>query len=46
MLRGKADDRLEAVLETAMIVLMMRSRFPDGGITSPVSKRTLKFRLA
>jgi hypothetical protein len=37
MLRGKADDRLEAVLETAMIVLMVRSIFPDGDMTAPVS---------
>jgi hypothetical protein len=44
---GGVDDRLEAALEMAMIVLKMRSRFPDGGSSpSPVSERTLKFRLA
>jgi hypothetical protein len=36
MLTGKADDRLEAALETAMIVLRKRSIFPDGDITAPV----------
>ena len=46
MLSGTFDDRLEAALEMAMIVLKMRSRFPDGGMVSPLSKLTLKFRLA
>jgi len=47
MLSGGLDDRLDAALEMAMIVLKMRSRFPDGGTSSPpVSERTLKFRLA
>jgi hypothetical protein len=45
MLSGCPHDRLEAALEMAMIVLKMRSRFPDGDAASPVSKRTLKFRL-
>jgi hypothetical protein len=45
MVSGGFDDRLDAALEMAMIVLRMRSRFPDGGMAPPVSKRTLKFRL-
>jgi hypothetical protein len=43
MLRGNRDDRLEAALETAMIVLRMRSRFPDGGIAPSVSESALNF---
>jgi hypothetical protein len=43
MLSGGGDDRLEAALETAMIVLKMRSRFPDRGMPSPVSESTLNF---
>jgi hypothetical protein len=46
MLRGNRDDRLEATLETAMIVLMMRSRFPDGGVTASVSLSALNFDVA
>jgi len=47
MLSGGLDDRLEAALEMAMIVLKMRSRFPDGGMAPPpVRERALKFRLA
>jgi hypothetical protein len=47
MLSGGPDDRLEAALEMAMIVLRMRSRFPDGVMApSPVRARTLKFRNA
>jgi hypothetical protein len=47
VLSAGPHDRLEAALETAMIVLMMRSRFADGGmVASSVSERTLKFRLA
>jgi hypothetical protein len=43
MVRSNRDDRLEASLEMAMIVLKMRSRFPDGGIWSSVSEPTLNF---
>jgi hypothetical protein len=43
MLRGNRNDRLEAALETAMIVLKMRSRFPDGDTSPPVSESTLNF---
>jgi hypothetical protein len=46
MLSGSLDDRLEAALEMAMIVLKMRSRFSDGDMQPPVRERTLKFRLA
>jgi hypothetical protein len=47
MLSGRWNDRLDAALEMAMIVLKMRSRFPDGGMPpSPVSESTLNFRLA
>jgi hypothetical protein len=47
VLSAGPHDRLEAALETTMIVLKMRSRFPDGGMaTSSVSERTLKYRLA
>jgi hypothetical protein len=46
LLSGGWNDRLEAVLETAMIVLRMRSRFSDGVMAPLVSKRTLKFALA
>jgi hypothetical protein len=46
MLRGNRDDRLEAALETAMIVLMVRSRFPDGGITASVNSSALNFGIA
>jgi hypothetical protein len=45
MLNDALNDRLDASLEMAMIVLKMRSRFPDGGMAPPVTKRTLKFRL-
>jgi hypothetical protein len=45
MLRGNRDDRLDASLEMAMIVLKMRSRFPDGDMSPPpVSERTLNIR--
>jgi hypothetical protein len=43
MLRGNRDDRLEAALETAMIVLKMRSRFPDGRMAPSVSESALNF---
>jgi hypothetical protein len=46
MLRGNRDDKLEAALETAMIVLMVRSRFPDGGKTASVSLIALNFGVA
>jgi hypothetical protein len=46
MLRGNRNDKLEAALETAMIVLMMRSRFPDGGIAASVSLSALNFGAA
>jgi hypothetical protein len=37
MLSGSFDDRLEATLETAMIVLMMGWRFSDGDMAAPPS---------
>jgi hypothetical protein len=44
MLSDGLNDRLEAALETAMIVLMMRSRFSDGGMAAPVvNTRALNF---
>jgi hypothetical protein len=47
MLSGSLDDRLDPALEMAMIVLMVRSRFSDGGMSSPpLGERALKFRLA
>jgi hypothetical protein len=46
MLSGRSNDKLEAALETAMIVLMMRSRFPDGAITASVSLSALNFGVA
>jgi hypothetical protein len=40
---GSRDDRLEAALETAMIVLMMCFRFSDGGISPSVIESALNF---
>jgi hypothetical protein len=46
LLSGNRDDRLEAALETAMIVLRMCLRFPDGGIPALVSESALNFVVA
>jgi hypothetical protein len=46
MVSGRRDDRLEAALETAMIVLKMRSRFSDGGISPSATGSALNFGVA
>jgi hypothetical protein len=46
VLSGSRDDRLEAALETAMIILMVRFRFSDRGIAPSVSESALNFVVA
>ena len=46
MVSGGWNDKLEAAVTTAMIVLMMRSRFTDGGMTASVDLNALNFAAA